>query len=305
MKIPKCSFCNRESIYYYGDNYCKYHFIKRIEKKVWKNIKEWKMIEPNDKVGVAVSGGKDSLTLLYLLKKFRDKFKNFEIVVLFVDEGIPSRKKDFENLKFFFEKYGEEKLIKISFEEEFGFKIPEIADKFPGPCSICGVLRRYVLNKKCKELGCSKLAVGHNLEDFVQTVLLNLCRNELQRIGRNLPVVGIKSFKGFVKKIKPLYNIKEKEIAIFAYLHGYFHKKIQCPYATINNPRTEIRKFLNILESFHPTMKFSLLNSCINLAKILKERYQNIEINYCKICGEPSSGEICKACQILKKLNIC
>jgi uncharacterized protein (TIGR00269 family) len=304
MKIPKCSFCDREAVYTYGENYCEYHFFRYIEKKVWKNIREWKMIEPGDKIAVAVSGGKDSLTLLYLLKKFRDKFKNFELVVLFVDEGASSRIEDYKNILNFFEKFGKEEFVKISFKEELGFSLPEIVDLFPGPCTICGVLRRYLLNKKAKELGCTKIAVGHNLDDFVQTFLLNLVRNEVDRLGRNLPVVGIDEFEGFVKKIKPLYNVREKEIAIYSYLKGYIHKKVPCPYATINNPRTEIRKFVNTLESNHKTMKYSLLKSAISVSQMVKEKLKGkVKLKQCSICGEPTSSDVCKFCQIVEKIR--
>ena len=164
---------------------CKQHFIKYFERKVLGLIKDYKLIERNDKVGVAVSGGKDSLTVLNILNMLKNKIKIFEIEAIAIDEGIKDyRDKTLEQA----EKFCKEINIKLhvfSYKEEFGDTLDNFLKKTKmKACSMCGPFRRYLLNKKSKELGFTKLATGHNLDDEAQTIMMNYFRRNLETSAR-------------------------------------------------------------------------------------------------------------------------
>ena len=110
------------------------------------------------------------------------------------------------------------------------------SDEIKEPCTYCGVGRRWVLNRKARELGATKLAVGHNLDDEVQSVLLNYMRGDLPRASRMGPVTDWSRRKKFgekfVPRIKPLRELPEKEIALYVLLKGYDIKWDECPYAS-------------------------------------------------------------------------
>ena len=178
-----CSFCKDRSIYnnetkYKTVKYCKNHFIKNFEKKVDNTIKKNSLIKNNEKIVCATSGGKDSLTVLYLSKKYIEENKlNSSIEAIVIDEGIPGyRDKTIEDVKKFCKKY-EIKLKIASFKKAYGKELEEILAKRKknlsklnknneknykensenynkkqgSPCTTCGILRRDLLNKSCVE----------------------------------------------------------------------------------------------------------------------------------------------------------
>src|SRR3989344_3215836 len=209
---------------------CKSCYIKYFESKVKKTITEYKLIEKNDHIVVACSGGKDSTTLLYLLKKITKNRKDIKITALAIDEGIHDyRDKSLEFLKNFC-KENEIELKIFSYKEEFGKALDEILKTYKGiPCSICGVMRRYLLNKKSKELGATKLATGHNMDDEAQSIIMNFFRNNVEVSARMGPFTGVRRHPKFIPRIKPLYMLTEKEVTSYAFLKGFMDKFNECP----------------------------------------------------------------------------
>jgi len=195
------------------------HFQELFEKRVKRTVREYKMLKKGNKVGIGVSGGKDSYALLYALSRVRESLP-FEMVALTVDEGIPGyRDAAIENAKKRCSELGIEQHI-YTFKFEHGKTIEEIAKAgAENLCSYCGVLRRKILNSKACELGLDKVAIGHNLDDVAQTAMLNLIRNEPLRFARfNEPLLESKKM---VRRIRPLRDIREKEVAIYAFLNGH------------------------------------------------------------------------------------
>ena len=129
---------------------CKSCFIKYFEKKVLKTIREYNLLNPNEKIGVAVSGGKDSLTTLYLINKLASTKMPLNVVAIAIDEGIHDyRSITLEDAKKFCNENNIDLHI-VSYKKEFGYTLDEMLTKTKrNPCSICGVLIRYLLNKKC------------------------------------------------------------------------------------------------------------------------------------------------------------
>ncbi|MFH1329010.1 MAG: tRNA 2-thiocytidine biosynthesis TtcA family protein, partial [Candidatus Bathyarchaeota archaeon] len=189
-----CTLCNRhEAIFhrlYSGEKLCEKCFSESIVKRVRKTISKYGMLRRDDRIAVAVSGGKDSTSLLHVLYEIEKDFSKAELFVLTVDEGIEDYRD--EALKIV-EKNREKLSIeweKVSFSELYGLTLDEIAEKTMNekgeltPCSFCGVLRRKALNKASKNFKATKLIVGHNLDDEVQTMLLNVVHGDVFRISR-------------------------------------------------------------------------------------------------------------------------
>ncbi len=304
----KCKQCTEKPVIRLTNNnikLCKNHYIKYFEKKVRYTINKFNLIDDKDKIGVALSGGKDSITVLNILNKIRRKRKNIEIEAILIDEGI----KDYRDITMKDAvSFCEENNIKLnifSYKEEFGYTLDEILKRLKiMPCSICGTFRRYLLNKKSKELKFTKLATGHNLDDESQSILMNQLRSNMKVNARLGPINGVLKDEKFVKRIKPLYLMSEKETAIYSFLKGFNVKFSECPYADIGY-RNEIRDLLNNLEAKYSGTKSSIVNSFLEILPVLKEKYklEGKGINSCILCGEPTSREKCQACVYVQRLK--
>ncbi len=284
-------------------NLCRGCFIKYFERKVQKTITQYKLIEKGDKIAVACSGGKDSTSLLYLLKKLSSKMRNEKIIAIAVDEGIEGYRN--KKLKFL-DKFCKENRIELSvysFKKEFGKTLDEILEGYKGiPCSICGVLRRYLLNKKSKELKVNKLATGHNLDDEAQSIVMNYFRRNIKVSARLGPITGVVSDKRFVRRIKPFYFLTEKEVATYAFLKGFMDEFNECPY-NVTSYRNYLREVLNEFENKYPGTKHNIISSFLEILPLLKEHYKDSkDIKNCKVCEEPCSQGICKACQYMEEI---
>jgi uncharacterized protein (TIGR00269 family) len=177
-------------------------------------------------------------------------------------------------------------------------------------CTICGTARRRLLDQKAKEIGANKLAIGHNLDDQMETFLQNIIRNDVLMIGKK-PVWGTEPTDIFVKKIKPLYNISEKEISLYAFYKNFPFQEHICPYSLPDQffvLRRAVQGILNDLEESIPDVKHSLLNANMDLYEIIKKHMDSQEkssFNVCKECGGPAGKieELCRFCVMKKKLK--
>ncbi|MEM1670352.1 MAG: TIGR00269 family protein [Candidatus Methanomethylicaceae archaeon] len=299
--------CGKEGFYlrrHSGEILCKKCFIRSIEKTIHKTIKREKLFEPNDKIMIALSGGKDSLTLLYVLSKRK---YGSEIFAATIDEGVSGyREEGISIAKKMVEKLGIKHYI-FTFKEFYGYSLEELYElafsKKIGllGCTFCGILRRRLLNEAALKLGATKVATGHNLDDEAQTVFINLIRGDVSRLIR-LGIKPLKYREGFIPRVKPLRYIPEKEIAIYAYLMGFPLYERECPYVRASL-RDEIRDILNQIENRHPGTKFAMIRTVDKLTQLLKDKIG--EIKYCIKCGSPSGKDICRTCQILSMLGIC
>lgn len=304
--VVSCSKCSGNAVVYipYGnESLCRKHFVDSFEKRVRRTVREFSMVEKGDRIGVAVSGGKDSISMLYMLEDVCRSMR-VELVALSVDEGIRGyRESTIKVAKENCRKLGVEHRV-LSFKREIGITVDEIARKKErmGTCSYCGVFRRWILNKAAREIGLSKLAVGHNLDDAAQTVLMNFLRNEPFRLARFGPAGGIIESEFFVDRIRPLIRIPEREVAVYSIIKGMNIRFGRCPYAQ-EAFRNEVRGFLNEVEDKFPGTKFRVFNSFMSISGILGEKFDTGEKPMkCKECGELSSKEICMRCQMLEEL---
>jgi len=304
-----CSYCSKESFYlraYSGERLCKDHFVETLIKKVRNTISKNNLLKWNDRILVAVSGGKDSLTALHILHKIEKDFPEVKIFAVTIEEGISGyTEKRIENTKYLCEKLKVDHYV-YKFKDFYGYKLEEIVkiakekNSNLEPCSYCGVLRRKILNVVAKELNATKVVTGHNLDDEAQTFLMNLLRGDLDRIARSFGPLTYK--EGFIPRIKPLRYVYEEEIMIYAYIHNFPFFETECKFVSLSM-RDSIRKILNELERKNPGAKYMLVNSAEKIAKEISSK-KDFKINYCKSCGEPTSQEICRACSLLESLGI-
>ncbi|MEK6952127.1 MAG: TIGR00269 family protein [Nanoarchaeota archaeon] len=282
---------------------CKKHFNIYFERKVRKTIRIYNMIDKNDTIGIACSGGKDSMSLLYILNKIFKPTK-VKLVALAIDEGIKDyRDPNFKFVKSFCKK-NKIKLHTFSFKKEFGKTLDEIKKKNPEtiPCTFCGVFRRKILNDKALELGVNKLATGHNLDDEAQTILMNQFRKNTRASAVLGPVTGIVDDPKFIRRIKPFYFLTEKEITTFAFLNNILDKYAECPNAKLSY-RNSVLELINEFEKRYPGTKYNIVSSFLETLPLVKESFKNKTIKTCKKCGAATSKEICQACVLLEKLN--
>tara|TARA_Y100000034_G_C6897307_1_gene414015 strand:- start:2114 stop:3028 length:915 start_codon:yes stop_codon:yes gene_type:complete len=282
---------------------CRTCFIRYFEKKAMKTIRQFKLLEHGDHVVVGVSGGKDSLSVLYLLKKLMDKMK-ISVTALLIDEGIKGyRDKSVDDAKKFCEEHDINLKI-YSYEKKLGKSLDKMKEENKDviACSMCGVFRRKLLNEGARELKADKLATGHNMDDEAQSIFMNQIKNNMPLSARLGPITGVKKDKRFVPRIKPFYLLTEKEVGVYAFLKGFISKFNECNYCG-EAFRFQIRDRLNDLEEKYPGSKNGIVNSFLEVLPVLKEKYKGMTINSCKNCGEPTSSEICTACKLMEKIK--
>ena len=257
------------------------------------------MLEYDDRVAVAVSGGKDSLTLLNILVKLEGRFPKSRLIAVSIDEGIDGyRDEALELARLACERLGIEQVV-VSYRDLFGVTTDEIARAKLGktPCAYCGVFRRKAINKAAGMVGATKIATAHNLDDEVQTVLLNMMHGDPMRIVRTGPVLRDPRGK-FLPRIKPLCDVPEKEIVLYAYLNGFEFQSVECPHGH-EALRNDIRAFLNQMEQKHPGSKFTLQRSADRLRELFANSSPPSELHECEQCGDPTPHELCEACVML------
>ena len=286
-----------------GESLCKGHFTEYFENKAFKTITKFSLIGKEEHIGIALSGGKDSITLLNILKKLQSRNPKIRLTALAINEGIHGyRDKTLATAKKACEKNGIPLHI-CSYEKEFGMPLDEMLRVLDvKPCTICGIFRRYLLNKKSKELGFTKIATGHNLDDEAQSILMNQFRNDLSASARLGPISGVKENSGFITRIKPLYLCTEKEVATYAFLNGLLDTFTECPNVS-KSYRAQVRDMLNGFEAKFPGTKYGIVNSFLQMLPELKERFKNAEMSSCTECGEPASKDKCNACRFTERLE--
>jgi uncharacterized protein (TIGR00269 family) len=266
------------------------------------------MFKFDDKLAVAVSGGKDSLSLLHILSRIERALPKASLVAVTVDEGIKGyRDEALEIAAAECDKLGIPSHV-VSFKELYGLTLDDIVSRKREQgeteltaCSYCGVLRRRALNEVARRAGARKIATAHTLDDEVQTILMNVFRGDISRLIREKPVAD-EVHPRFVQKVKPFCEIPERESALYAYVRKLEFQAAPCPYAS-EALRNDVRSVLNRMEEKHPGTKFTVFKSLERIRPALEEINHKKDFANCAECGEPSSGRLCKVCEILKQFS--
>jgi len=281
----------------------KQDFIKQFEEKVASTIRDYKLASKKDKILVAVSGGKDSTTALYVLHKL-----GYNVEGIIIDQLLGEySKKNLGNIQEFCKK-NEIPLHVVAMRDEYGCSVCYMKSTLDekgfnlNSCTICGVIRRSILNKRAREFSADKIATGHNMDDEVQSFVMNLTQGDIKRSARAGPQTGIAKITKFVPRIKPLYFCTEDEIKKYSKIMKFPVVYDPCPCAA-DSFRTRIKKHLNTIEKQHPAAKKSIMDFFLEISPTLKSMQPEGTIRECSLCGEPSSNKVCRVCSITK--NMC
>ena len=298
-----CDKCNNQIAYsrkYSGEKLCSKCFSESIVRKTAKTISKYKMIKNVDLVCVAVSGGKDSLVLLQILDKM-SQTHNFKIKAITIDEGITGyREEALDIVEKFCSKlnvehnvYSYKKLFDLTLDEALELRKEEKTSS----CSICGTLRRRAIDFAAKDIGADVTATAHNIDDVLQTYLINMISGDTNKIGWMDPDTSANT----LRKIKPFCEIYESEIVFYAFTNEIPFQSEPCPHMN-EGIRTEIREFLNALENHHSGVKNNLLRSALKISEIVKEKNVKQKRN-CSRCGNHCTGKICSVCTTILNLK--
>lgn len=304
-----CDVCKvREAVVYQqhtGRKLCKECFIEDIRKRIETEARKQNLDKAN-KILLAVSGGKDSLVLADALSSFINPSK---LIAFNINEGIRGYNRDDQIRKLYeyLKDLGIE-LIATSFKHEVGFTLDEMVRAATekglkvSACTFCGGFRRKLINEAGIKNRVDYVATGHNLDDEVQTIIINLIRGDLLRLIR----FGDKPLRissGFVTRVKPLRKIYEWETTMYAYLKGFEFQENECPYISQRPTlRAKVRELLYDLEQKSPGTLLRIIEHFDSISEKLRASYTlSKELPRCIICGEPTTYErkICKNCELL------
>lgn len=277
----------------------KKEFNEKLFSRIEKLIKDYKLIEKNDLIAIALSGGKDSVLTLHLLANYQ-KSKNFDfdIVAISVDEGIKGYRQHGITSAIANAKELDVELIQKSFKEEVNFTLDEAYFHFKSACIPCGVFRRNILNKTAYSIGADKIATGHNLDDEIQSFLMSFARGDTMKFSKFGPKLD-QIHPKLIPRIKPLWNTTEKDVGTWAILNNINIHLDECPYSNLSL-RAKTKNFLNNIESDYPGSKLAIMDS---FKKSFNIKVPVANLNECEKCGEPCSANVCKGCEMLSIIN--
>ncbi len=265
-----------------------------IPQKVKQTLEKMKL-NKKEKIVVALSGGKDSAVTCYLLKKFGYNIEGFHID-LSMGEYSDKCLKAVQDLC----KQLGIKLHLYDIKQEMGSGMCYLrtaiqSEKSLKNCAICGVIKKWIMNREARKLKASKIATGHNLDDEVQTFLVNIFKGSPELSSNIGPISRNVSDKKFIPRLKPLFYVPEDEVRKYSKKEKLPVIYDKCPCA-IDSYRIQVRKFVDTLSD---AKKDHIMKNFEIVFKKLQKK-KDTTINYCEICGEPARKDICKMCQLMK-----
>ena len=297
----KCKVCREHAILdirRHNVAFCREHFLDHAEKQVARAIKEFKMFRPDDRLLIAVSGGKDSLALWDILLNL-----GYDVTGFYLDLGIGGYSTRSKEASIAFAGARGAKLIVRSLSQEHGFTVPELARLTSRvPCSGCGLNKRYEFNRAALEEGFDILVTGHNLDDEVATLFGNLLHWNTDMLGRQGPVLeervlrdGDGSRVALVRKAKPLVRLAERETAAYALLRGIDYMIEECPMVE-GNTQHKYKYAITQLEEASPGTKQQMYFGFLKkAAHHFRDDEADVEFTACNTCGaltvDSASGE--------------
>jgi len=278
---------------------CKKHFVEYIQRKVRKTCEKYELLPEKGKLGVAISGGKDSLACLHLLNTL---FKH-KLLAIHINLGINSYSGMCSQICTNFCKEMGIDLVTLELKKEYGFSAKDLKRIDRKVCSLCGVVKRYLINKVAHENGCKYIATGHNADDEASLIMMNFLSGNIEQMARLGPKTQSVEELRLVGRIKPLYRNLEFENKLYCDISGIQYVKMLCPVASISEQKQyQMKDLLNTLEKRMPEIKLRIITNFLKKIKpVLKQ--PKMEVKTCKLCGYPTITDVCKFCRIVDKLK--
>jgi len=230
----------------------------RRKEIIYRNVRDanlkYNLIESGDRVAVAMSGGKDSFTMLYFLDLLKHYTPlHFDLVPIYIDLGWNN---DIESLVKFCESLNLELIIEKTNIGRIVFKVTQEKT----PCSLCSNIRRGALNRVAKRYNCNKVALGHHLDDVVHTLFMSILYENRFHVFKPSTYLS----RADITMIRPLIYVEEKDIRMFVETMGIKTVKNLCP-ADNQTKRQEIAELFDNIEKLHPGIRKHIVASLENV----------------------------------------
>jgi tRNA-5-methyluridine54 2-sulfurtransferase len=291
MKCKRCGGSAVVEVRRHNAAFCKECFPVVFRNQVARAIDEFDMFAPEDRILVAVSGGKDSLALWDVLLD-----AGYRADGLYLGLGIEEYSDGSHQRTLAFARARGATLRSLDLAESYGFDIPLAGRKGSrSSCAVCGLSKRYVFNKAARDGGYDVIATGHNLDDEAATLLGNTLRWNVDYIARQSPVLP--GADGLVKKVKPLHRLSELETAAYAFLRGIDYIVEECPLVA-GNTQLRYKEAMNAIESRSPGTKAQFFLGYLDRGMpIFRTADRRVTLVACGNCGEPTTGAFCAFCR--------
>jgi len=289
----KCRRCRQPAVIEIRRNnsaFCAACFPLVFREQVRRAVRRFDMFEADDRIVVAVSGGKDSLALWEVLLD-----EGYDATGLYLGLGIEAYSaRSLEVTRAFATERGAA-LIEADLERDYGFDIPNAGRRGSrSSCGVCGLSKRYVFNRAAVQGGFDVIATGHNLDDEAATLLGNTLRWNTASMARQSPILSAKP--GMVKKVKPLHRLSELETAAYAFLRGIDYVVEECPLVA-GNTQLRYKDALNGIESTSPGTKAAFFLGYLDRARPLFAEADDAVLVACESCEAPTTGRFCAFCR--------
>ena len=290
MKCRRCGGPAVVEVRRHNAAFCRGCFLHHVHEQVRRAIEAYDMLRPEDRVLVAVSGGKDSLALWDVLLEF-----GYRTDGLYLGLGIGEYSRRSGELVRAFARERGAHLIEVALEREYGFDVPTAGKRGSrSTCAVCGLSKRYVFNKAALDHGYDVVATGHNLDDEAATLLGNTLRWQTDFVARQFPVLPAE--EGLARKVKPLYRLSELETAAYAFLRGIDYVVEECP-LVVGNTQLRYKEAMNQLEATSPGTKAQFFLSYLARAAPLFAAQDDVTLTACERCAQPTTGRFCAFCR--------
>ena len=270
--------------------FCTEHFLTMFRTQVEKAIRRFRMLAPEDRILVAVSGGKDSLALWDVLLDL-----GYDAAGLYLGLGIGGYSDRSHDVALAFSERRGARLLTVDLARDHGYDFPTAGRRGSrSTCAVCGLSKRYVFNRAALEGGFDVVATGHNLDDEAATLLGNTLRWQTDAIARQSPALPERD--GMVRKVKPLYRLSELETAAYAFLRGIDYVVEECPLVA-GNTQLRYKEAMNAIEQTSPGTKAQFFLGYLERGMPLFRAEDRAELRACEECGQPTTGRFCAFCR--------
>ena len=282
---------------------CETCFPEWVEERVQRTIKRYEMFGPTDRILVAVSGGKDSLSLWDILLRL-----GYQVEAVYIHLGIDrngysdaSQRK----IEAFVAQRDDAVYRVVSVREEYGRSVPELSRTRRGrkACALCGLVKRHIMNRMAHEGGYAAIATGHNLDDEAAVLLQNTLHWQVGYLARQAPVLP-STHPRLARKVKPLCLMYEREMAAYAIVRGIDYIYDECPYAK-GATTLFYKELLNQLESRSVGAKQQFYLSFLQARKehgLFAQQVATLKLGECERCGQPTTAPgLCAFCRLWEK----